>query len=146
LRVLAPLALIAWANAVFAVCLLAAAVVMLKTTTPSHAARGPTWGCGYPAPSPRMQYTASSFGEWIVGMFRVVLRPRTHSSLLADPFPASSHFETHVPEVVLDLGILPAGRGLGRVAVWFRWVQQGQVHLYVLYVLGALLFMLFIWR
>ena len=146
LRTLAPLAPIAWANTFLAVFLLATTVVTRRLAAPTHATRGPTWGCGYPAPSARMQYTASSFGESIVGMFRVVLRPRTHSSLLADPFPASSRFESHVPEVVLDLGILPASRGLGRVALWFRWVQQGQVHLYVLYVLGALLFMLFIWR
>jgi hydrogenase-4 component B len=146
LRALAPLVPVGWVNALLAAFILAAAVLTQRSAAPAHAARGPTWGCGYPAPSARMQYTASSFGEWIVGMFRVVLRPRTHFSLRVDPFPASSHFESHVPEVVLDLGILPASRGLGRIALWFRWVQQGQVQLYVLYVLGALLFMLFIWR
>lgn len=142
----APLAVVAWANGLLLVCLLLAFVVAWRATLPRRVARATTWDCGYAAPAPRMQYTASSFGEWIVGMFRVVLRPRTHSSLEAEPFPAASRFESHVPEVILDLGILPVGRRLGKLAGWFRWLQQGRVHLYVLYVLGALILMLFVWR
>jgi hydrogenase-4 component B len=30
---------------------------------------GPTWGCGYVAPTPRMQYTSSSFAQMLVGLF-----------------------------------------------------------------------------
>ena len=37
---------------------------------------GPTWGCGYVAPTPRMQYTSSSFAEMLVGLFSWVLRPQ----------------------------------------------------------------------
>lgn len=142
----APLAPVAWANGLLLVCLLPAILVAWRATLPRRVARATTWDCGYAAPAPRMQYTASSFGEWIVGMFRVVLRPRTHSSVAAEPFPAASRFESHVPEVILDLGILPVGRRLGKLAGWFRWLQQGRVHHYVLYVLGALILMLFIWR
>jgi hydrogenase-4 component B len=143
---LAPLASVAWANMLLLACLIVAVPTMRWLVFPTGSAREPTWGCGYVAPSARMQYTASSFGQWIVGMFRGVLRPRIRSTVLADPFPAPSRFESHVPEVVLELGILPAARRIGRIGGWFRWVQQGQVHLYVLYVLGALLLMLFVWR
>jgi hypothetical protein len=47
---------------------------------------------------------------------------------------------------VLDLGILPLGRVLSRIVLWFRFIQHGNVHLYVLYVLGALILMLLVWR
>ena len=35
-----------------------------------------TWDCGYARPTSRMQYTASSFAQMIVGMFGWVLRPQ----------------------------------------------------------------------
>ena len=47
-----------------------------------------TWGCGYPAPGPSMQYTASSFAQMLVGMFGWVLRPRVRRPADLAVFPA----------------------------------------------------------
>lgn len=141
----APLGAIAWMGGLLVASLIAVALVQARLVA-ARAVRGPTWDCGYAAPSARMQYTASSFAEQLVGMFEIALRPRAHGPDLVGPFPNASQFESHVPEVVLDLGILPAARWLGRVAQWFRWLQNGNVHLYMLYVLGTLLLMLFVWR
>jgi hypothetical protein len=44
-----------------------------------------------------------------------------------------------VHDTVLERAVLPAMRTVGRVLAWFRWVQQGNVHLYLLYVVVALL-------
>jgi hypothetical protein len=38
---------------------------------------------------------------------------------------------------VLDRVTLPAARSLVELSTWFRWVQRGRVHAYVLYVLLA---------
>ena len=35
---------------------------------------------------------------------------------------------------------------LGRALAWFRWVQHGAVHLYILYILAALIILLMVWR
>jgi hydrogenase-4 component B len=106
----------------------------------------PTWDCGYLDASPRMQYTASSFADGLVSLFSAVLRPRIHGPRLEGPFPKRGNFESHVPEVVLDLAVAPAVRWLGNTAAWFRWIQTGSLNLYVLYVLAALVVMLFVWR
>lgn len=145
LSALAPLGPIAWVNTVLILGVIGMSFLFFRTG-PARATYGPTWDCGYAAGSARMQYTASSFSGWILDSFRSVLRPRVEAPELSGPFPGPSRFRSHVPEVVLDLGILPAGRALARIAVWFRWIQKGSVHLYLLYILGALISMLFIWR
>ena len=53
---------------------------------------GATWGCGYLAPTPRMQYTSSSFAQMLVGLFGWVLRPRTHRPRDLPLFPQTGRF------------------------------------------------------
>ncbi len=99
---------------------------------------GPTWDCGYAAPTNRMQYTSSSFAGMLVGIFGWALRPRATKIRLATLFPAPARFHSEVPDTVLDRAILPATRTVARGLVWWRWVQHGNVQLYLLYVLAAL--------
>ncbi len=51
----------------------------------SVVASGATWGCGYAAPTPRMQYSSSSFAQLLVGLFAWALRPRRHMPEIAPP-------------------------------------------------------------
>lgn len=44
----------------------------------NHIGKTTTWGCGYAAPTPCMQYTASSFADMIVDLFAGILRPDIH--------------------------------------------------------------------
>jgi NADH:ubiquinone oxidoreductase subunit 5 (subunit L)/multisubunit Na+/H+ antiporter MnhA subunit len=93
-----------------------------------------TWDCGYAAPSPRMQYTASSFGQFLVTQFAWLLRPRIHKPPVTGAFPVAARFESHVEDMVLRWGVTPAWRwtllALGRL----RFLQQGRIQVYVLYV------------
>ncbi|HLF93048.1 MAG TPA: proton-conducting transporter membrane subunit [Planctomycetota bacterium] len=66
-----------------------------------------TWDCGYAAPSARMQYTASSFAESLVGLLSWALRPRRHPPRIEGLFPAPSKGESHVGDVVMDDLIVP---------------------------------------
>ncbi len=119
---------------------------LLSRATARHVARGPTWDCGYAEPTPRMQYTAASFADGLVELFSIALRPERHPPQVQGLFPAPTTFASHVPEVVLDRIISPVIGWLARGAVWLRWIQHGKVHLYVLYVLAALMLMLVLWR
>ncbi len=110
------------------------------------AAVGPTWDCGYAAPSGRMQYTSSSFAELLVHLFAGVLRPRRRAATIEGTFPHATSFHTDVPEIVLDRALVPVFRLLGRGLHWFRWVQLGSVQVYLLYILGTLLLLMSIWR
>ncbi|MBI3863845.1 MAG: hydrogenase [Planctomycetia bacterium] len=104
-----------------------------------------TWGCGYSAPTPRMQYTASSFAQILVTLFGWALRPNVHWPRITELFPNAARFESHVPEIVLDRVVLPAFRFLARTLFWIRVMQQGSVQIYLVYVFGILVFLLLFW-
>jgi formate hydrogenlyase subunit 3/multisubunit Na+/H+ antiporter MnhD subunit len=57
-----------------------------------------TWDCGYAFPSPRMQYTASSFAQPVLAFFGSVLRLRKSSSAAAGFFPEHASFRTEMPD------------------------------------------------
>ncbi|MBK5275842.1 MAG: hydrogenase [Desulfuromonadales bacterium] len=101
-----------------------------------------TWDCGYAAPAPSMQYTASSFAEMLVGIFGAILRPERHAPEVKGLFPGRSTFESHVPEVVLDKGILPFFALIDRRLAMIRRLQNGQLNHYILYIFVALIVLL----
>ncbi|MFO0983068.1 MAG: proton-conducting transporter membrane subunit [Planctomycetota bacterium] len=101
-----------------------------------------TWDCGYALPSARMQYTESSFGQVIVTLFQWALLPRRQRPAVQGLFPARTRLETETPDVVLDRGLVPLLRGAARLGLRVRLLQHGQIQLYVLYILVALLFLL----
>jgi hydrogenase-4 component B len=107
-------------------------------------AAAPTWGCGYPAPTARMQYTSSSFGQTLVGWFAWALRPHARGPRDLPPFPLPSGFHSEVADPVLDEALRPAFRLGGRVFSWFRVMQRGNVQAYLLYIFLALI-VLFVW-
>jgi hydrogenase-4 component B len=60
------------------------------------ARRSPTWGCGYTAISPRMQYTGSSFSEHFIRLFETFLPSARRERLPEEAFPQqASHLGTH---------------------------------------------------
>jgi hydrogenase-4 component B len=107
--------------------------------------KGPTWGCGYVAPTPRMQYTSSSFAQMLVGLFGWVLRTRTHRPRKQPLFPQPTRFHSEVPDPVLDEAVLPTFQVVGWLFAWFRVFQQGSIQTYLLYIFLALIALL-LWR
>ncbi len=104
-----------------------------------------TWDCGYAHPTPRMQYTATSFAQPITGMFRGILSMRRHLRLPTGLFPKSAALKSHSPDVFQELLLRPIFLGVRNVLEAFRWLQHGNVHLYVLYILVTLLVLMF-WK
>jgi formate hydrogenlyase subunit 3/multisubunit Na+/H+ antiporter MnhD subunit len=103
-------------------------------------ARDSTWGCGYAQPTARMQYTASAFSELLSQVLVPSrLRPRLSVSRPVSLFPGPSAFTADCSD--------PMTRGfyepfLARWADRFarlRWMQQGLLHVYLVYILVALL-------
>ncbi len=104
-----------------------------------------TWDCGYANPGVRMQYTAAAFASPITRMFRGVLRTKQHLHAPEGLFPMRAELETHTPDVFQELFFRPIFAGVRKTLDVFRWVQHGNVHLYVLYILITLLVLLF-WK
>jgi hydrogenase-4 component B len=104
-----------------------------------------TWGCAYIQPSPRMQYTSSSFAQMLVAFFGQVLLPITNLPGIKALFPAPSRFSSETPDAVLDRGALPAFRLAAWLMSRLRVLQHGSIQLYLLYVFAALLWLL-LWK
>jgi hydrogenase-4 component B len=143
LTTLAPLGWISVAALALVGLLLAGAVSLWARTR--GAAAAVTWDCGYAAPTPRMQYTASSFAQMIVGLFGWALRPRETQPRIEGLFPGATDFHSDVPDVVLEDAIWPASGLMARLAGWLRVFQQGSVQAYLVYIFVTLIVLL-LWR
>jgi formate hydrogenlyase subunit 3/multisubunit Na+/H+ antiporter MnhD subunit len=125
---------------------LAAALARRRRMAGAPAPLADTWGCGFTAPSSRMQYTASSFAQMLVQRFSWALRPHGVVQPPRGVFPRRASFEAHVPDVILDGLLLPATRLAERVAALLRPLFfQPRIHLHVLFLLSTLLIVL-AWR
>ena len=93
-----------------------------------------TWGCGYAEPTPRMQYTASSFATPLLASFGSVAG--VHESR------HGGAFETHASELVLDNVALPLWSVVQGLAARLRPIQQGRLWIYLVYLMAALLLLL----
>jgi hydrogenase-4 component B len=83
-----------WASRVLAAVLLAAGLVAWRRGRAARRSR--TWGCGYTAGSPRMQYTGSAVVEPFARVFESFLPALRRERLPEGPFPQhASHLATH---------------------------------------------------
>lgn len=106
------------------------------------AASAPTWDCGYAAPTPRMQYTASSYSQPLTALFGSAWWSRRDLASPAGLFPGEAHLQTKTPDPVLGRILTPVFSAVGRFLLMFRWLQGGMIQLYVLYIALALLILL----
>jgi len=104
-----------------------------------------TWSCGYAQPTARMQYTASSFAQPLTDLFKPVLGTRKKVSAPRGYFPSDAALKTETPDMfsekIYEPVFMRIGTGLSRL----RWLQQGSVQLYILYIALTLLALL-IWK
>jgi hydrogenase-4 component B len=101
-----------------------------------------TWGCGYAAPTARMQYTGSSLAELLVNLFAWALRPRVKIAPVEGLFPQPASYASEIHDVVLDDAMLPASHRIADWLYWFRWAQQGSIQVYLVYILVILVLLL----
>ncbi|MCC6678124.1 MAG: hydrogenase [Phycisphaerales bacterium] len=137
---LAQLAPLGWVTAIAVAVWGGSALCMIgicRLVRPHRVARIGTWDCGYAAPSARAQYSASSFAQALVAVFRRVVRPREHSPRVHRLFPRRASYRSHIHDVVLDEWIRPAIERISRLAMKLRALQTGRVQIYVLYILLA---------
>ncbi len=106
---------------------------------------GVTWDCGYIAPAPTMQYTASSFAQPIVELFGSLLGTRKRVSSPEIHFPDSAHLETETPDLgregIYEPLFEATGAALRRILI----LQHGRLHVYVLGLVLTLLALL-LWQ
>jgi hydrogenase-4 component B len=133
----APLASLCLMHIALAVLLALAVGLVWRRSLNNGLRRGPTWDCGYSAPTARMQYTAGSFASIITGWFGWILLPHRREHAPKGVFPTEALSEEHVPETVLDHVVTPLAHGVMHVSTAVRRLQHGRLQWYILYlVLG----------
>ncbi|NLX12069.1 MAG: hydrogenase [Phycisphaerales bacterium] len=101
-----------------------------------------TWDCGYARPSPRMQYTASSFVQPLTDLFAALIRTRHSLDTPSGLFPRHASLTTNTPDIWREHFYQTAFKAIVWFLARFRWLQHGHVQLYVLYIAITLLVLL----
>jgi hydrogenase-4 component B len=101
-----------------------------------------TWDCGYIAPTPRMQYTASSFAAPLTHFFGLLLGTRSKLSAPKGFFPNSASYSTETPDMSRERFYKPLFIAVERGLSKFHWLQHGRLNFYILYIVLTLLTLL----
>ena len=111
---------------------------------------GDTWGCGRIGQTPRMEYTATAFAEPLRRVFAELYRPTEDLSIDFHPesryFVQSIAYRSGVHPWLERLLYAPVVSFLRRTAFRVRWLQAGSLHLYLLYMILALVALLLMSR
>ena len=93
-------------------------------------------GCGYLAPTARMQYTGGSFAEILAGrLLPPSLRGRISAHLPSTPFAEPSRLSSDLTDPLTRSAYDPFFERWSRRFSRLRWLQQGLLHFYLLYIL-----------
>ena len=105
--------------------------------------RSGTWGCGFTQPTTRMQYTGSSYAASILAFFKPAAPLEETHPPVSGLFPKGTHYHSHVHDIVE----LHLNRMVVNPVLWLfdrlRWIQHGDIHLYIGYILLAIVVLLF---
>jgi hydrogenase-4 component B len=105
--------------------------------------RSGTWGCGFTQPTRRMQYTGSSYAASILDFFKPAAPLQEDHLPVTGLFPGKTHYHSRVDDIV-ELHLNPA---VVTPVMWLfdklRWIQHGDIHLYIGYILLAIVVLLF---
>ncbi|MGC4069547.1 MAG: proton-conducting transporter membrane subunit [Polyangiaceae bacterium] len=124
----------------FGVLLFAVIAVQLVFGTRRIRGTVPTWDCGYVAPTARMQYTARGISELfteIVLPRRLV--PKVSRRLPVGVLPTSGHLEGETSDPLTRDAYGPFVTRWANRFARLRWMQQGHLHIYLLYILMTLI-------
>jgi hydrogenase-4 component B len=102
-----------------------------------------TWGCGFTQPTTRMQYTGTSYAASILEFFRPAAPLQETHPPVKGLFPETTHYHSRVHDIIE----LNMNRAIVNPVLWLfdrlRWIQHGDIHLYIGYILLAIVILLF---
>ena len=104
-----------------------------------------TWGCGFSHPTSRIQYTASSFAEPLLRIFRSVLGFHVKGYEKQGFFSKKQEITSGVREYSEDFVFRPVFEFIKRLSAKLKIIQFGYTQLYLLYIFVFLLVLL-IWK
>jgi formate hydrogenlyase subunit 3/multisubunit Na+/H+ antiporter MnhD subunit len=140
-----PLTAVTLVSAVFIVLVCGLSVLRVRLLAGREVGTSVTWDCGYAAPTARMQYTGSSYGQSAADLVGPAVG---HTRETPGPLPyfpgPNDGVKTRADDVTETRGYRPLFRLFASFLGRGRALQGGRVHLYVLYIMLTL-FAVFIW-
>jgi hydrogenase-4 component B len=107
--------------------------------------RGPAWDCGYPDPSPRTQYTASSFAQPIRRVFgTLVFRARETVEMPPPGSTAPARIAVHLTDIIWNTLYAPVADAVEAVAGRINQFQYLSIRRYLSFVFAALVGLLLV--
>ena len=114
--------------------------VVLTALVGKRRAVDDTWGCGYLQPTARMQYTGSSFSQLLTRkLYPASLRATESLTAPRSLFPAPGRYVVESPDPMTRGVYEPFFTRWADRFASLRWLQQGLVHVYLLYILLVVL-------
>lgn len=101
-----------------------------------------TWDCGFARPDARMQYTGTAFVQPLVDLFAGILRPVKNLLLPQGLFPKEGEVEITCKDGGEQMFWKPLVDWTVKIAIFTHRLQSGHLHLYILFMVIALLAML----
>lgn len=101
-----------------------------------------TWDCGYLHPTPRMQYTASSFSQPILRLFRGLLRPKESFHWEGNLFPRTASYGSSLHDLMVRTLYEPLFQATTRLAARIYGLQEGRNQVYILYIALTLIILM----
>ncbi len=101
-----------------------------------------TWGCGFTQPTVKMQYTGSSYAASILEFFQPFAPLKEEHPVIKGRLPKETQYHSHIDDIAelhLDKIINPVTFLLDKL----RWIQHGDIHLYIGYILFTIILLLF---
>ncbi|MFO7989270.1 MAG: proton-conducting transporter membrane subunit [Thermodesulfobacteriota bacterium] len=102
-----------------------------------------TWGCGFTRPTVKMQYTGASYAFEMVRFFRPAAPIEERHPPVSGRFPVATRYESRVHDIAeryMEPGVV---RPVQFLFDRLRWIQHGDIHLYIGYILLAIVLLLF---
>jgi len=94
-----------------------------------------TWGCGYAAPDPRMQYTGKSFSKSFGKLLNfMIIEKKGYAEITSnETFPESRKYRSFYLDIIENKIIDPVVQLLIRFINLFQFIQNGRIQAYVIY-------------
>ncbi len=94
-----------------------------------------TWGCGYAAPDPRMQYTGKSFSKSFGKLLNfIIIEKKGYTEITRDEtFPEPRKYRSFYLDIIENKIIDPVVLLLTRFINLFQFIQNGRIQAYVIY-------------
>jgi hydrogenase-4 component B len=134
---------ITMASAIFFAFILVALAARILLYRGKTITQSGTWGCGFTQPTAKMQYTGTSYAASILAFFSTVAPLHEDHARIEGCFPGQSSYHSKIYDVAeLYMNAVIVDPVLALFAR-LRWIQHGDIHLYIGYILLAIIVLLF---